>query len=149
MVAVRSGLDISTSNMQHMDLGAVDRKQHAITTDYHLANFFGELVIFRRTGKPFRHARYLFRNSRAQLANPLLRLQLAPGAPTPFIRFTHVSLSRFFEDNGIAFHSRSAMPFSVKSSLKNFSAGLPAFRRMLSSPRLITSIASIRSLASK
>jgi hypothetical protein len=41
--------------MEHMDLAALDRKQNAIATDYHLPNFFRELFIFRGDGKGFRH----------------------------------------------------------------------------------------------
>ena len=44
-----------TSNMQHVDLAALDGKQNAIATDYHLANFFRELFIFRGNRKGFRY----------------------------------------------------------------------------------------------
>ncbi len=56
---------------------------------------------------------------------------------------------RALEDNNVTLHSRSGMPFSAKNSRKNFSAGLPAFRFILSNPRLIPSIASILSCASR
>ena len=36
---------IGTSNVEHMDLASLDRKQHAITVYYHLANFFEEFII--------------------------------------------------------------------------------------------------------
>ena len=139
---------IRSSYVEHMNLPPFYRKQHAIATDYHLTNLFGELVVFGREGETFRHDSELFENRCSELAGPLLCFALAPVTTAPFIRPSHVCLCRVLKDHYISLHSSSAMPFSAKNSRKNSAAGLPALFFMLRSPRFIPSMASILSFAS-
>jgi hypothetical protein len=49
--------EIRASNMEHVDLAGLDRKEYAITNDYRLPNLLIEFIIFRRKRKRFRDCR--------------------------------------------------------------------------------------------
>jgi len=87
-----------SSYVEHMNLPPFYRKEHAIATDNHLTNLFGELVVFGRAGETFRHDSELFENCGSELADPLLCPALAPSTTAPFIRPSHVCLRRVLKD---------------------------------------------------
>ena len=74
------------SYVEHMNLPAFYREQHAITANNHLTNLLGELIVFGRERETFRYDSELFENCGSELAGRLLCFTFTPSTTAPFIR---------------------------------------------------------------